>query len=187
MSKESKNEKHWYKNPAIIAPITVALIGAIAMIVTPIIRDLVNESRTPSQPLSDTRPEVNITTPVDNSIVSGDSIQIEGYLSKELGKGQFLYTVIEAQEPLWWPEQAILTYSQKGDRYEFSCTHWIEETGEGKETLKIKVIMVDLAIHDRFQKWRSNCIAADDWPGIPISNVTKWGELETCASVTIIH
>ncbi len=178
---EKKRRRPWYRNPAIIIPITVALIGAVATIVAPIIGDMF----TPSPP--DKLSEAHITAPVHNQIISGDAIQIEGYLTSRLEKGYFLYTVVEANEPLWWPEQVIPAYSQMSDCYEFKCTHWIAKTGEGRELLEIKAVMVDSAIHDQFQKWRSNCIAADDWPGIPVTTINKSGKWETCACITVIH
>ena len=181
---DKKQGRPWYKNPAFIIPIIVAIIGAVATIVAPVIRNLITPT-TPQPP--DTRLEVSITSPVHNSIISGDSIQVEGYLTREMDKGQFLYTVVETQQPMWWPEQAIPAYSQTSGSYEFKCTHWITKTDEGREILEVKALVVDSAIHNQFQKWRSNCIAADDWPGIPVANVDKWGTLETCASVTAIH
>jgi len=178
---DKKRGRPWYKNPAIIIPIAVALIGAIATIVAPIIGDMFTSSS------PETISEAHITAPVHNQIISGDAIQIEGYLTSGPEKGHFLYTVVEANEPLWWPEQVIPAYSQMSDCYEFKCTHWIAKTGEGRELLEIKVVMVDSAIHDQFQKWRSNCIAADDWPGIPVININEWGQWETCAGITAIY
>jgi hypothetical protein len=172
-------KKPWYRRRVIVVPITVALIGLIGAI-TPIIYNAITSNHTP------TKLEVNITAPLQNSIISGDSIQIEGYLSKPLSNGQYLYTVVEATTALWWPTQVVPTYSQISESYEFKCTQWIK-LDNGSEILEIKVIMVDLAIHDNFQAWRSNCVAADDWPGIPIANVYEWGEWETCASVTVIY
>jgi hypothetical protein len=182
----NENARHWYKNPAIIVPITVAIIGAIAMIATPIFSEFFTQTHT-STPPEHKKFEINITSPLDNSIISGDAIQVEGHLSKQLYKNQYLYTVVEAKEPLWWPEQAIPTHSHISESYEFKCTHWIGETADVREILEIKVILVDSAIHDMFQTWRRNCIEIDDWPGIPITNVYEWGEWETCASVTVIY
>jgi hypothetical protein len=178
MAEQSETGRRWFKNPIIIVTIIVALIGAIATLVAPLIKGCNHEGPN--------NIEVIITSPANNSEITGDSSQIEGYLNKKLDAGQYLYAVVETAGALWWPTQVIPTYSQVSESYEFKCTLWIK-MDNGRETLEIKVIMVDLAIHDNFQTWRSNCIAADDWPGIPIDNVSEWGEWETYASVTVIY
>jgi hypothetical protein len=135
-------KRPWYRRRVILVPIIVALIGLIGAI-TPIIYDAITSNHTT------TKPEVNIIAPLQNSIISGDSIQIEGYLDKPLSNGQYLYTVVEATDALLWPTHIVPTYSQISESYEFKCSHWIKIYND-REILEIKVIMVDLAIHENF-------------------------------------
>jgi len=183
VAKRSKSGRQWFKNLAIIVPIIVALIGAIAALGVPVIQIIIQNWHHEGP---DTI-EVIITSPVNNSEITGDSFQIEGHLNKELDAGQFLYAVIEDKAALWWPERVYPIYSAASNSYEYRSTLWIKKPSEKRETFTIQVIIADSVIHDQFQQWRSNCLAANDWPGIPVDKVNEWGEWKFCAKVTIVH
>jgi hypothetical protein len=175
-------QRKWYQNPVIIAALITATAAIIAPIITFVIVPAINSCRQTPVPLT-----IIITSPGDNDVITDDSFQFKGQVSRELGAGEFLYAVVQDKTSLWWPEQILPKYSEISKFYEFDCTIWIKKTSTDKEIFKIMVVLTNEVIHNQFQEWRSNCIAQNEWPGIPVDDVNSWGVWQTEAEVTVIY
>jgi hypothetical protein len=183
MSTATRNEPpKWYQNPIIIAALITATAAIIAPIITFVIVPAIQSCRLTTIPLT-----VTITSPVDNAVIKDESFQLKGQVNKELAAGEFLYAVVQDKTSLWWPERILPRYSEVSKSYEFDCTLWIKNTGTNQEIFTIKVVLTNEVIHHKFQDWQSNCIAHNEWPGIPIESVNTWGVWQTKAEVTIIY
>ena len=88
---------------------------------------------------------------------------------------------------LWWPQYSEVTigYSQRTNRYEFQTPARIGKEEESGQTFIIRAILVDPAIHQHFQGWFQQHTMTEEWPGIPITEVSRLGKVEICDSITV--
>jgi len=141
---------------------------------------LVTVPRVVSKPLA-----INLTYPEDNSSIPQE-ITVKGYATSELSSEQRLYIVVE-YGGLWWPQYSEVTigYSQMTKRYEFNTPSRIGKEDDAGKTFVIRAILVDSAIHQRFQSWFQQHIVTEGWSGISITEVNQWGEVEICDSIIV--
>ena len=132
-------------------------------------------------------PAITITVPSDNARVPQE-ITVEGYANKELPENQYLYIVIE-YGGRWWPQygEVIPGYSHGTERYKFSTPARIGEEEDIGRTFTIRAILVEPTIHQHFQNWFQECTSTGEWHGIPITEVNRLGEVETCDYITVIR
>jgi|GEM_PF-4334929 len=133
---------------------------------------------------NDEKPEIRFTSPSgDASVVQ--EITVKGYATSELGS-QHLYVVVE-HGGRWWPQYSEVTtgYSQATGRYEFSTPARIGQDEDIGKTFIIRAILVDSIIHQHLQDWFRQHAIAEEWPGIPITEVTQWGKAEICDSISV--
>jgi hypothetical protein len=130
---------------------------------------------------------INLTYPQDGSSVPQE-VTVSGYATREFGSEQHLYIVVE-YEGLWWPQynEVTIGYSHTTERYEFSTPARIGKADDLGKEFAIQAILVDSAIHQRFQSWFEQHVVTEEWPGIPITEVNQWGKAEIFAGVTVIR
>lgn len=124
-------------------------------------------------------PKIVITSPFDHGSVFQET-DVEGYADKGLSNNQHLYIVVEMGQ-LWWPGYANAGYSEATKRYDFHIRAFIGQEGDTGKVFTIRAILVDSAIHERFQSW----LQQGEWGGISIPEVHQWGEVQICDSISV--
>lgn len=135
--------------------------------------------------LQSPKAEVKITSPLNNALITPE-ISVKGYSTKELGKNQHLYIVVE-YGGRWWPQYSEVTigYSQTNRKYEFNTPANIGKDGDTGKSFTVRAILVDSAIHQHFQSWLQQQTTTEKWQGIPITEANQWGERELCDSIAV--
>ena len=128
---------------------------------------------------------IGLTYPQDGSYISQETT-VKGYATKELSPDQHLYVVVE-HGGLWWPQcsETTMGYSHPNQRWEFSTPARIGKVDDVGKGFTIRVILVDLPIHQYFQSWFEENVDTEEWLGIPILEVNQWGKVQIYATITV--
>ncbi len=155
-------------SPPVIVCIIFGLTTVGLWVIPPLLEG--EESPLPSQCV------IEITSPTNKSLVLQE-IVVEGYATVELSEDEHLYIVVEWGE-LWWPQYSSITpvYSPRTGKWEWSTPVRIGRQEDAGKAFNIVAISVDKTIHQRLQNWLEDGEDNEGWPGIPINEITRWGE-----------
>lgn len=131
-------------------------------------------------------PSIKITSPEDGAVVFQE-IMVEGYTTKELPEDQYLYIAVQWMGR-WWPQYSNVApvYSQTNKNWEFSTPATIGKEDDAGKRFTIVAVLVDIATHQHFQSWFKQA-EKQEWTGIPITQLSDWGEKKICHSITVIR
>jgi len=132
-------------------------------------------------------PSIKITSPEDKANVPQE-IMVEGYTTKELPENRYLYIAVQ-WAGRWWLQYSNVTpvYSQMNKRWEFCTPATIGKEDDVGKTFIIVAVLVDAAIRKRFQSWFQQSEEAERWIGIPITQLSDWGEKKIYDSISVIR
>lgn len=129
---------------------------------------------------------IRITSPENKTIVS-QKTRVEGYATKELPQDQYLYIIIENPYRRWWPQHSNvdLVYSRTNKKWEFSVPVIMGNLESSGEVYSVKAVLVDAAIHRRFQEYFREAEEKRKWYGISVSQLSDWGKKRVHDSIIV--